>query len=219
MANVFELEVGPSRAPDNTVTRARGGNQGEIITGEMSGKHFEQCLRGKTFNYTVASQALLLAATTGGHPTVINPMGSQYLFIPLSLTIGFISGTTVIGSVVIGDTLNVAGAPATGGPILTATLATPVGAFRGSGPNVKSNMLWSPTTNTFTAAPTINEATAINLGAADPTNSGGPHKHYFDGLTIYGPGSAMSICYSVTTSTALFNITLKGLEIPIPQTA
>lgn len=210
--------VGPKRASDDDEIIGRAGNQGELITGEMSGKHFEQCLRGRVFNYTITGQALLVAATTGGHPTLINPKGSGYVFVPLSLTVSFVSGTTVIGSVVIGTTTNVSGvSTGAGSPILTATLATPVNAYRGGG--YATSMLWSPTTNTFTAAPTIDEATCINLGAADPTNSGGPHKHYFDGMTIYPPGSAMSVCYSVTTSTALYTVTLKGIEIPLPQTA
>jgi hypothetical protein len=218
MSMPFVLEVGPSRAPDNEQIRARGGNQGEIVTHEMSGKHFEQCLRGKAFNYTVAGQALLLAATTGGHPTVINPKGSGYLFVPLSLTLSFVSGTTVIGSVVIGTTTNVVAiATGAGSPILTATLATPVNALRGAGN--ASNLLWSPTTNTFTAAPAIDEAACINLGAAAPSAGGNSYKHYFDGLTVYPPGSAMSVCYSVATSTALFTVTIKGLEIPVPLNA
>lgn len=210
----LELLIGPQRAGDADRRPLRGGNQGEIITGEMSGKHFEQTLRGKMVNYTIASQAILLSATGGGHPTVINPMGSGVLFVPISLTISFISGTTVIGAVVIADTLNVAGAPATAGPIVTATLVAAKSAYRGS--NYQSQLLWSPTTNSFTAAPTVTEATSINLGAADPTNSGNPHKHYFDGAAIYGPGSAMSVCYTVTSSVALFAITIKGLEVPLP---
>jgi hypothetical protein len=207
-------------SPTNLVT-FRTGNQGELVAGEMTGKHFEQTLRGRVFTYTVTGQALLLAATTGGHPTLINPGGNAFIFIPLSLTLSYVSGTTVIGSVVIGDTLNVAGGGgvATGSSILTATKVAPVNTYRGNVKNYASNMIWSPTTNTFTAAPTINEGTSINLGAADPTNSGNPHVHYFNGASIYGPGSAMSICYSVATSTALFTITLKGIEMPLPQTA
>lgn len=210
-----EFLVGPRRANDGNMTVGRAGNQGEVITGEMSGKHFEQCLRGKLVTYHIASQALLLSATTGGHPTVINPMGSGVLFVPLSLRIGFTSGTTVIGSVLLAETLKVAGTPATAGPIPTATLVDAKSAYRGS--EFASKLLWSPTTNTFTAAPAVIEATGLNLGAAAPTGTG-TYEAKFDGSLIFGPGTACSIVYSVTTSTALFHITLKGLELPLPLT-
>ena len=213
------FDVGPQRAADGTTIIARAGNQGELIAGEMSGKHFEQCLRGRIVNFTIAGQALLLAATTGGHPTVINPMGSGVLFVPLLLTVSFVSGTTVIGSVVVADTLNISGIiGGAGTPIVTATLVAPVNAYR-MGSGSPFGLLWLPTTNTFTAAPTVNEATSINLGAASPTAGGNTFKHTFDGATVYGPGSAMLVCYSVTTSTALFTTTIKGLVIPLPQTA
>lgn len=78
-----------------------------------------------------------------------------------------------------------------------------------------SRVIWSPTTNTFTAAPTVDFATGINLGAAAPTGSGA-YEAKFDGSIAYYPGTALSLVYSVTTSTALFHITLFGLEIPLP---
>lgn len=207
--------VGVQRNVDNAVANVRIGNQGEIITGEMFGKHYEQLLRGNIFVYGIASQALLLAATTGGHPTVINPSGSGVIFVPLALRIGFISGTTVIGSVVLAETTSVGAGAATGAPIATATLVAARNALRGAGK--VSQMLWSPTTNTFTAAPSVILPTGLNLGAAAPTGTG-TYETKFDGAIGFYPGTACSVCYSVTTSTALFNVTLIGAEIPIPLT-
>lgn len=208
--------VGPIRHGDGVQAKFRAGNQGEMITGEMSGKHFEQTLRGNMCIYHIASQALVLSATTGGHPTVINPMGSGVLFVPVALRICFTSGTTVIGSVLLGETLNVAGIiGGTGSTILTATLVDSKNALRGRG---KGKCLWSPTTNTFTAAPTIVAATGLNLGAAAPTGTG-TYETKFDGTLAFEPGTAVSITYSVTTSTALFHITLWGLELPLPLVA
>lgn len=211
-----ELFVGPQRAADGDFRKARGGNSGELVTHEMYGKHFEQTLRGKMSVFHIASQALLLSATTGGHPTVINPLGSGVLFVPTSLKICFTSGTTVIGSVLLAETLNVAGVPATAGPIPTATLVAAKNALRGS--EYQPKLLWSPTTNTFTAAPTVIESTGLNLGAAAPTGTG-TYETKFDGSIVFAPGSACSIVYSVTTSTALFHITLKGIEVPLPLAA
>lgn len=212
----MKISVGAQRPDDGSTVVGRGGSYGEFVTHEMSGKHFEHTHRGKMVLFHIASQALLLSATTGGHPTVINPTGSGVLFVPTSLKICFTSGTTVIGSVLLAETLNVTGVPATGGPIPTATLVTAKNAYRGS--SYSSSLLWSPTTNTFTAAPTVIAATGLNLGAAAPTGTG-TYETKFDGSLIFGPGTACSVTYSVTTSTALFHVTLQGLELPIPGTA
>lgn len=173
---------------------------------------YELAKNGDVFLYYVPSQALLISATTGECPTLINPTGSGKNFVPLSLRISFTSGTTVIGAVLIAETLNVGGGPATGAPIVSATLVGAKSAYRGGGK--ASAMLWSPTTNEFTAAPTVIAAAGLNLGAAAPTGTGS-YETNFDGSLIFGPGTAMSIVYSVTTSTALFHVTLVGAEIPI----
>lgn len=193
----------------------RAGNQCELVTHEMSGKHYEQTLRGNGFIYHAPAAALLLTGTGGGFPTVINPSGSGYIFVPLALRLGFVSGTTVIGSVLLAETLSVGAGAATGAPITAATLVAAKSTYRGSGRN--SVMQWSPTTNTFTAAPTVVASAGLNLGAAAPTGTG-TYETKLDGLLAYYPGSAMSVVYSVTTSTAVFFVTIFGLEIPIPPT-
>ncbi len=134
---------------------------------------------------------------------------------PTRFVMSFVSGTTTIGSVLIAETLNIGGSVATGAPILTATLVAGQNCYRG-GPVGQSVMNWSPTTNTFTAAPTVRSGTSINFGTADPTNSGFDHTHTFDGSFAVYPGNAMSMVYSVTTSTALYIMTLYGLELPLP---
>lgn len=212
---IAETWVGPSKAPDDAKINLRSDNYGALVTHEMSGKHFEQNLRGRLFVYHVASQALVLPATTGGMPTIWNN-STNYLFVPVALRISFVSGTTVIGSVVLAETLTAGFALGTAAPIVTATKVDGTSAFRGAGN--KTNMYFSPTTNTFTAAPAILAAGGLNLGAAAPTGTG-TYETKFDGSLIYGPGTALSIGYSVTTSTALFHITLWGLELPIPQNA
>ncbi len=207
--------VGEQRLSDGYANRARLGPLGEMLTGEVSGKHSEHLMRGRLFLYTINSQALVLSATGGGCPTIINAANSGILFIPLALRIGFISGTTTIGSVLIAKTANVGNGAATGAPVVTATLVAAQNALVGAGR--VSQVQWSPTTNTFTAAPTVITPTCINLGTADPTNGGNPHVDKFDGTLGFMPGTAMSIVYSVTTSTALFQVTMWGLELPIPS--
>jgi len=191
------------------------GNSSSLVS-EFDPILFQHAKKGNLFVYHVPSQALLLSATTGGHPTVINPVGSGKDFVPLALRIGFISGTTVIGSVLLAETLNVGGGAATGAAIPTATLIAQNAAggarnaYRGGTTAKQSVMQWSPTTNTFTAAPSVIQA-ALNLGAAAPTGTG-TYEAKFDGGLIFAPGTAMSVVYSVTTSTALFQISILGLE-------
>jgi hypothetical protein len=173
-------------------------------------------LAGNLFAYYAPAAAFTVSATTGGHPTLINPSGSGKVFIPAAFVCSFVSGTTVIGSVLIAKTANCGQGAATGSPILTATLVAGGSAYVG-GPGSSSVMQWSPTTNTFTAAPTVISATEINLGAADPTNSGHQHKHTFDGTLAVYPGNAISFTYSVTTSTGTYISTLYGMEISLPS--
>ncbi len=204
--------VGPGYSTDTNVGKIRLDRQNSAVTHMALGQYYEQCSRGNAFVYHVASQAILLSATTGGHPTVINPLGSGVNFVPLGLRICFTSGTTTIGSVLVAATTKVSAiATGTGSPILTATQVAPVSALVGYGANPKT--LWSPTTNTFTAAPTVINS-AINLATADPT-SGFVAENKFDGSLVFAPGSAMSVTYSVTSSTSIWHMTIIGLEVPV----
>ena len=133
------------------------------------------------------------------------------IWVPTALRISFISGTTVIGAVILAETLNAV--VGTGATIPTATIVAAKPALRGSGAAPRCQ--WSPTTNTFTVAPTSVCATGINLGAAAPTGTG-TYECKFDGSIAFYPGTACSVCYTVTTSTALFQISLLGIEVPLP---
>ena len=207
----MSLLEGRLRSGDTAV--AALGNQKELLTNTMLGQHYEQAKEGNVYVYWIASQAIVLTATGGGCPTIINQHGSGVNFVPLSLRLSWTSGTTTIGSVLIAATTKVSAvATGAGSPILTATQVAPVNALVGSGKVGKT--LWSPTTNTFTAAPTVLMAAGINIAPADPVG-GFMAETKFDGSVVFAPGSAMSVVYSVTTSTALFHITIIGMEVPV----
>ncbi len=212
----LNFQVGPQRLSDGDRKPGRIGNQGELVS-NINGPHFEQALRGNLFMYQTVGQAILLSATTGAHATVWNPTGSGKLFVPVALRVSFLSGTTTIGSVLIAETLNAGSQIGTASPIPTATFAAVIGARRGVA--ATSAMLWSPAVNTFTAAPTVIAATGINMGAAAPTAGTGLYETKFDGALAFEPGTAMSVVYSVATSTALWFTTIWGLEIPYPLTS
>lgn len=188
-------------------------NYGATVGHDANGQFYERNRRGRLFVYHVTTgAALLLSATTGNVPTVHNPAGSGYNFVPLAARISFLSGTTTIGSLLIAQTLNAGSQPATGSAILTGTNVAPTSAFVGSG--AVSAMKWYPAVNTFTAAPTVIAAAGLNLGAAAPTGTG-TYETKLDGSLVFAPGTAMSLTYSVTTSTSLWFTTIWGLEIPI----
>ncbi len=206
------LVVGEQSVVTGGGANRRGGFYGQAIGDMLLPRYGEQLLRGRCYIYHVASQALVLAATGGGHPTIFNPSGSGYIWIPLSLSLAFISGTTVISGLVWRKTTDAGSAAGTGLPIVTATLVTPQNALLGGG--VAAHVLWSPTTNSFTAAPAAFCSAGINFGAADPSTGGGEKVDYNGEWGLY-PGNAVSLCCTVTTTTALFQITIFGMEVPL----
>jgi hypothetical protein len=187
-------------------------NFGATITNEANGQYYERNRRGRAFLYSTPAQALLLTNTTGLVPTIHNPSGSGVNFVPLAIRASFVSGTTVIGAALIAQTLNAGSQVGTASAILTGTHVAPVSAYVGG--NAASAVRFYPTTCTFTAAPTVIAASGLNFGAASPTGTGS-YEAKLDGSLIFAPGTAMSLTYSVTTSTALWFWTIYGLEIPI----
>ncbi len=195
----------------------RVGAYGEAIQ-SINGEFFEHTLRGRMFTYGISSQALLIATNGTGFPTIFNPQGSNLIFVPVAIRLSFISGTTVIGGLNWHVTLNCGAASniGTGLPLATFTHVAPTNCAPGSTTARSSGMRFAPTTVTFTATPTFLAATGISVGAVAPTNGGGPFPTNEDGKLVIFPGTALSLCYTVTTSTALFATTIYGLELPLP---
>lgn len=211
-----DRQVGEQKLADNvTGQNPRSAYMGEQVNCDIHGLHYENAVRNRMFVYGVASQALLLSATTGGHPTVWNPATSGMLFIPTKVCLSFISGTTVIGGVNWHITTGAGNAVAATLPIKSATLVAAQSANVGNSNTRASAMNWSPTTNTFLVAPTFLAATGLNLGAAAPTGSG-TYEAKQDGSIVIWPGTALSLCYTVTTSTAVFAVSIFGVELPVP---
>ncbi len=211
--NVSEQRVSDGASTD---IAGRSSFMGEVVNSDIHGLHAEDTIRGRMFAYGISSQAALLAAATATNcPMCIwNPAGSGVIFIPTKVVISFISGTTTIGAFNWHVTLNAGATIATTAPILTFTNVAPVNMNIG-GTQKNSAMKFAPTTATFTAAPTFLAATGINLGAAAPSGSG-TYEAKQDGSIVLWPGAALSLCYTVTTSTAVFAQTIYGVELPAP---
>lgn len=76
-------------------------------------------------------------------------------------------------------------------------------------------MRFAPTTNTFTAAPTVFTSTGLNINATN--GAGYVDLTDYNGMIALLPGNAISLTYSVTTSTAVFQGSIVYAELPIPS--
>ena len=204
------LKVGSASYSDgaDNIT-PRGSREGAVVVATMGPKYLQALRDDRIFVYTILSQALILTATTGGHPTIINPIGSGRLFIPIALRVAWISTAYTAGALAWALTRNSGTGAATAAPILTATTVAQISARMGVNTGNTSKMLWSPTTNTFTAAPVVVAAAGIGhvLTAVDTLDYA-----TYDGEFGIEPGNALSLVYTVTTMTSLVSTTIWGYE-------
>jgi hypothetical protein len=213
--------VGPQRAADGDEATVRVGSSGEIIVQDLNGRYAEQAQRGNVFIYSTpaAGIALIVAAMTGGHPTLWNPAGSGYNWIPLCLYLGYVSGNNAPGSLSLHNTANAGSAIGTAAPVVTFTDVAPVNALLGSPKATK--MRWAPAVNTYAAVPSHLMSTGVSLFTGVAATAVAPFTLVvpFDGALIVGPGNALSLCSIQATTTALFVVSWLGIEVPIPNYA
>ena len=213
-----QLIIGPQLASDGATPAQRGGRFGEIITSSLHGKYYEQCSRGNVFIGSTATGglALLALATSGNNPLLWNPYGSGVNLSVIKLTLSYVSGTCSVGSVVWATVTPAGSTPATASPIATATQVLPVSALVGGG--IKSKTLWAPAVNTFTTtAPVFLMSTGIALNAMASTSTNEPWVNTVesDGVLVVAPGNAITVGFSTTTTTALFQVAIMWEEIPV----
>jgi hypothetical protein len=140
---------------------------GAKVVSSIHGRHFESMLRNRVFTGVSASAgiALIVPATTGGHPTLWNPSDSGRYGSIVRLELSYVSGNNAPGAVEWAQTLATGAAIATGAPILTGTLVAPVGVVGGA---LDNRLKWIPTTNTFTAAPAFLRPAGSRCSPASP---------------------------------------------------
>lgn len=159
--------------------------------------------------------ALIVPATTGGHPTLWNPSDSDRILHVLKLELSYVSGNNAPGAIEWAYVANAGSTHATGAPIATATLVAPTGVL-GYGSNNKAK--WSPTTNTFTAAPTFLRPTGLSLFTGVAATAVAPFmlraSYDLEEFQV-GPGTAICLCTQAATSTALFQVAVTWQEIAI----
>lgn len=188
---------------------------GKVVT-QLHGKYLEQAIRQRLYTGVSASGgiALIVPATTGGHPTLWNPSDSGRYLSLVRLVLSWVSGNNAPGAVEWASTLNTGSAIATGAPILTGTRVAPVGVLGGANDN---KGVWIPTTNTFTAAPVFLRPAGISLFTGIGTTAVAPFvlRAEYDGDFVLAPGTAVSLCFQAATTTALFQVGVTWEEIPV----
>lgn len=161
-----------------------------------------------------AGIAIIAPAAGGGHPTLINWASSGVNVYLRTLRLGYKSGNNAPGNFIWAITENVGDAAATGSPIATATVVAKKPALRGSGSTGSAKVQWSPTTNTFTAAPTADAATGLSLFTGVAATATTPFQLAdLQPDILITPGTALSLCYNAATTTALFDVRFDWEEI------
>lgn len=200
-------------SPSDAIRVARDGSQ--VVT-QSHGRYYEQTSRGRIYtgNSASAGIALIVPATTGGHPTLWNPADSDVHVSVIRLRLGWVSGNNAPGALEWAYTLNAGSTHATGAPIATATLVAPVGVLGGA---VQNKAKWSPTTNTFTVAPIFLASAGISLFTGVAATAVAPFmcRADYDGELVLAPGTAISLCSQAATTTAVFQISVTWEEIDI----
>ncbi len=186
-----------------------GSIEGAVLVSLYSPAYYEAVKADRVFIYNMLSQAILLSATTGNVPTIVNPASSGRNFVPLALRVAWISTAYTAGALAWAISRNVGSTFGTGAPIPTLTQVAQINARVGVNTNNTSKMIWSPTTNTFTAAPVVFAATGIGhvLTAVDTVDN-----VVYNGEIVIEPGNALSLVYTVTTMTSLVTTTIWGYE-------
>lgn len=159
--------------------------------------------------------ALIVAATTGGHPTLWNPQGSGVNVAIRRLELSWVSGNNAPGALMWAAVVNAGTTHATGAPIATATIVAPLTTL-GEGASNKAK--WSPTTNTFTAAPAYYRTAGISLFTGISSTAVAPfvlQRDYENDEFVLGPSSAVCLCTQAATTTALFQVAVTWEEIAI----
>lgn len=211
--------VGTLTAPDGAspFTADRVSRDGAFVETQAHGSYYEQASRSRVFQGSSASTgiALLLPATTGNHPTLWNPYGSGRNLSILRLELSYVSGNNAPGAVEWAVTKNTGSTIGTAAPIVTFTRGTIEPAMVGG--TADTVAAWAPAVCTFTAAPVFLRAAGISLFTGISTTAVAPFtlRADYSGDFVLGPGSAASLCFQTTTTTALFQVTVAWEEVPV----
>ena len=210
-----ELKTGMVQAGDGSISVARAGRFGEVITGEAAGKYHEFAKQGRIFCASQQAGAVAGIALTNTAVTVTlyNPSGSGVNLSWLQTAISFTALQTTT------NTHEVLVYAATPDP----TFAIPTGQTQLT---VRPALIGAPYTSmgrAFSAATTPSPAPVVvrifPLSAHCETTQlaewGLSATDYVDGALVLGPNTSVTIQELATTTQATAIISLVWAEIPI----
>lgn len=157
--------------------------------------------------------ALIVAATTGNHPTLWNPAGSGRNYNICKLLLGYVSGNNAPGSLAWNITTAAGAAIATGAPIVTFTTVAVQSALAGG--KLDSTAQWSPAVSTYTVAPAFYRLIGLSLFTGIAATAVAPFQmeEKYDGDFVLAPGCALSLVTQQATTTSLFRVAVIFEEI------
>ena len=213
-----DLQAGPGYYTDGTTQAGqsfRATRDASLAVQETNGKWYELLSRGLLFEATTltAGIAIIVAATTGNHPTLWNPTAAPgYNAQFARLTAARVSGTDAPGAWYWASTIGAGSTIATAGPIATFNYLAnpPLNSLVGGTPASDPNMRWAASVCTFTAAPVFYAPVGITMftGTVAAVIAEISLIIDYDGEMGVAPGSAISLCTQVATSTALYAVGL-----------
>lgn len=213
-AQFVGLRNDPDGVTGNDAVRVT--RDGAQVVSQAQGKYLESAIRGRVYTGSSASTgiALIVPAVTGGHPTLWNPADSGRYISVVRLRLGYVSGANAPTTVEWAYTLNTGSAAGAGLAITAATLVAPIGVVGGA---LDYKAKWSPTTNTFTAAPTFFRSAGLSLFTGLAATAVAPFQLEadYDGDLVLAPGAAISLCTQAATTTALFQVSVTWQEISL----
>ena len=179
--------------------------------GYSSGKYFPEASQGNVFIGSTAAAGVAAPISTGTAVTFgLWNTSSSKLAVPLTLNIGYTSGTIALGEWGVANQA-VGYALATAAPLSAFTDGTPKNALLGSGR--ASSMRFTPSAATLTAGGTA----CLWLGAAQESATAGlgtvgGFTYDFNGQLIVPPGQLIFVCGSVA-QTGIFTMSMSWAEI------
>src|SRR3990167_264689 len=188
-----------------------------LLVADRHGRNYNATVNERMYIAASATGgiALIAAAAGGGHPTLFNPAGSKGAISIKALRLAYVSGDNAPGGLAWNITESAgSNIGPTGAAILTATRVAVRNAAAGSTKVGKA--YWSPTTNTFTAAPVYHRPIGLSLFTGVAATAVAPFRleEKYDGDNLIMPGTALSLVTSQATTTALFRVTILFEEVP-----
>jgi hypothetical protein len=210
--------VGSPYFPEGqTVSQARYGTEGDMISSELHGRYYEKSKRGGVFiGFTAAAGIVIpIYSNTTQLFGLWNTSTTKVLSL-IKLTIGIVGTPSTSGNVGLAIVTGAGTTVATGAPISAFTVATTV--INAANLVLTISSAGKICTTATIIAPTIYIPLGFNspgvLAAASVTTPWYTLIHDFDGTFLLPPGAAVFVSGNVL-QTAAFNIALVWEESPI----